>query len=74
MADGRHVLTDETFDEEVGGVRRAADRRLLGRVVWPVPDGRARARADRQPRTPARSALAKLNVDDEPGVARASRS
>ena len=55
-----------------GGRRRRGPRdgRLLGRVVRPVPHGRAGAASRSPPSTPASSRVAKLNVDDNPGIAR----
>ena len=42
------TATSETFETEVLESRRQGDRRLLGRVVWPVPRRLAGARPDRR--------------------------
>ena len=70
MADGIATLSDATFDEEIGAADRAGPRRLLGRVVRSVQDDRPDPRGDRRPSTTASCTIAKLNVDDNPDIAR----
>ena len=69
MAEGIVTLTDATFDEGRRWRGRAGARRLLGRVVRAVQDDRTGARRHRQG-APGRIQIAKLNVDDNPNIAR----
>ena len=67
------TLTAATFDETIAARRRAGPRRLLGRVVRAVQDDRPDPRARSPPSRPGKLTIAKLNVDENPDMARALR-
>ena len=62
------TLSDATFDESVGSADTPS-RRLLGGVVRPVQDDRTGPRRDLGAHS-ATLQIAKLNVDDNPSIAR----
>ena len=63
-----------SFDALVAQRHAAGRRRLLGAVVRPVPDGRARARAGRRHATPAGSSSSRSTPTRCPSSASASAS
>ena len=70
MADGIVTLTDATFDEGVGGADAPVLVDFWAEWCGPVQDDRAGARGHRQGARRASIQIAKLNVDDNPNIAR----
>ena len=59
-------VTDASFEDDVVKADRPGPAGFLGRVVRPLQDDRADARARSPTSTKTRSPIAKLNIDDNP--------